>query len=289
MAKKLLLINLLMMAGVLFLAERLVASWSEFRAAEASRRTEHGNAPAPTELELPAVTGPEPVDGMDSFLIVSDKNLFSDDRGTVAESGDGGPESEPPPLAVKPKLLSVSLFNGNWQAVLSVFEGNRGSKAESRVVNIGDDVQGYQVSRIESTELGLSWNGNEIHTIPLDTGGQEARPQVARSQQAVRIITVGSAVAAVETVNVSDAPEDQRGIEVGVVSAGTAAGQGGRARQGVQDTRGAGGRNFGGRNQLGGRSQLGLQGRGAASGSNRNQGAPVGLGSVPSPSNPPQN
>ncbi len=276
MGRKLLLANLVILAGIVVLAQQLVASWQEFQGVPVI-------APLPSrspELEPPAP--PERASPLSQFLIIAEKNLFTQGRGNEPDDADAEAE-RPPDLPVKPKLVSVSSFAGTREAVLEIFEGRRGQNSQRQVVREGADVQGYEVASIDDTSLTLTWK-QVSHVIDLEPYRAQPR-QAARASSGVTVITVGAAAAAVETTSPTAEEEEGRGLEVGVVSA-----QQGRGGAQAGAGRGAlGGRGQTGRGTLGrGQAGRGNLGRGNL-GRTQQQGLPgtVGLGQQQRPQQPP--
>lgn len=276
MGRRLLLANLVLLAGTVLLAQQLVESWREFQGVPAI------TPPAGRALDLPTPpVEPRPA-ALPEFLLISERNLFTPGRGS--ESADDEAEAqEAPEFPVDPKLISVSSFGGVQEAVLEVFEGRRGRQSDRRVVRLGDDVNGYQVAEIEPNRLTLAWQDVRL-VLELEPYRGQSQPKT-RAAGSVNIITVGSAVAAVETTSPEAEETEARGVEVGVVSAQ----QGRGALQG----RGSGAAGLrGGRGQQPGRAGVGTAGRRGFGQTNpRTQGRPgtVGFGGQQPPptQNPP--
>ncbi|MFQ5739467.1 MAG: hypothetical protein ACE5JX_10695 [Acidobacteriota bacterium] len=238
MAKKLLLVNLLVLGGVYLLAQHLVASWRTFEG-QLARTVLSGPGPAPELVPPPSPKRLEPVP---QFMVIAEKDLFRKDRGAeLGQGGEGGGERAPK-LPIKPELIGVSVFGDEREAVLNVYQGKR-SKAQRRTVKLGDEVQLYRVSAIEDDLMKLAWNDYEI-VIDLNPAAAKPAPKKGRtrSRQAVNIITVGSAGSAIEKTTVAAKKKEKPGLEVAVVGARPAQGgaRGTRGRRGLQA--GAGGR-----------------------------------------------
>lgn len=232
MGRKLLLINILMLAVIAVLSQQLVALWADFQE---------------TPSQLPAVDqrgvdieNPQPlhkVAPISRYLVIGERNLFSAER--TAEAVLPEEEEQAPELVQDPQLISVFSMGGEKEAVLTVFEGRRGRNSSQRNVKVGDDVEGYTVSRIEDTYLVLGWKEEEIVINLAPPSGQPAAPQQA-ARQAVNVITIGSSGPAVETTTLAAAAEEARGLEVssvggqqGVRGMGGMPGQGGALQQGM--------------------------------------------------------
>ncbi len=284
MGRKLLLLNLIMLAGIVVLAQHFVAAWKEFEGS-----VNVVPSMPKRELTVSVPEPPEPIEALAGFLIIPERNLFSPMRGAEPDEDAEEAEEQAPTIAVEPDLLSVMSFGDTREAVLNVYQGRRGREATTTVVRLGDEVQGWEVTEIGDDRVVISWREEQK---VLEMGEPtEAPKRQSRSQQAVNIITVGAAGAAVETTSPTEAEEEGRGVEVGVVGsrAGQQTGRGGRlggagqrgglGQQGVGPTGGQPG-------QLGGssRGNIGRGGRGATQ-----QRLPGTVGGVtrPTPTRPP--
>ncbi len=230
MGRKLLLINLLMVAAIVLLAQQLLASWSAFQN-------------DPKVVQPPTTAPPEGSAGLvqerstplGEFMVITEQNLFSKNRGNEAIDMEPEEEEQPPEFSVAPQLISVSTIRDERQAVLKIATGRRGRNSENRIVKMSDDIGGYKVSEIGRDFLILRWKDYEqMIQLSRETA---SNTRSGRSAGAVKIITVGSAAASDET---------ERSVQVGAVGSQQQA----DGRRGGQATLGgaAGQRNLTGRN-----------------------------------------
>ena len=257
MGRKLLLINLLMVAAIVLLAQQQLASWSAFQS------------------EPKIVEPPTPTSGLDfgvfqelsiplgEFMVITEQNLFSENRGNEPFETGIEEEEKPPEFTVAPQLISVSTIRDEKQAVLKIATGRRGRESENRTVKVSDDVGGYQVGEIGRDYLILRWKEHE-EIIQLSREGSASNTRSGRSAGAVKIITVGTAAAAVETTQSEASEEAERGVQMGAVGSQQAGSRrgGGQNNQVGQVSRGGGARgNTAGRNNRNsGRNQAGIPG-----------------------------
>ena len=201
MRQGILLLNLLLVAGVGLLGQRLISDWRHFQ--EVTRQEVYqriNRSPAPPEEES---FGQEAARPFNHYLEIEERNLFTPERRPKQElAGMAAAPQKPPPLPIKPTLHGVSTIRGEQRAFLTVFQGKK-NQGESRTVTLGDMVQGYRVGQITPTTVTLVWND---HTVLIDImdSRKGKQPKKSASKQAgagaVNIVTVGSARAAVETV-----------------------------------------------------------------------------------------
>lgn len=207
MGRKILLINSTVLATIAFLVQYLLSSWGAFEDQVVTR----SNLATPA-IELSKVPQAELVQPLPNFMLVPEKNLFTVERTSTSSQESVDDQVDRPKLAKWPDLLSVSMFAGTRQAELNVYTGGRGQRSEQHVVSIGDIVQGYLVSDIQDDRLVLAW---EDFSHELTVSVATNKKKKAAAKQAVNIITIGAAGAAVETTTV--ASEESRGLEVSAV------------------------------------------------------------------------
>lgn len=222
--RKVLLFNLLLLIAVVLCAQQLVSQWTSFEQEQGLERilgaAEAQGAP-PIE-----VAGAEPIIPYPEFLIVGEKNLFRPERGMAPLEPQVAEVPRPPEFPKRPQLHGISVIGGQQRAFLTTFSSPTGA-GETRLVGLGENVQGYQVAEIGDTTLTLQWNDyREI--IDLLDAEPKARTAAApgRGRSAVNIIRIGSKAAAVETGN-GDRGAEERGLSaVATTRAERAAAQG---------------------------------------------------------------
>ena len=271
------LINILIVAGILFSAKQLVSAWEGFQKSHSLK-----DVAAETLILKDASTGGtiELAGSMlpfTDFMVVAERNLFTPERQPELESSNTSAPT-PPELSRNPDLNGITTLGGQKRAFLTTYEGKK-QKKQSKVVTVGDPVQGYRVSEIGDTNLTMKWNDHTI-TIDLNTQGAQQSAAASKAVGAVTVITVGAAVAAVETTkSAASKAQEEKGLEVAVV--GSQAGRGSANRQGgLRGGRGAMGR--GGDNRsLGADGRRGLPSTvGVGSGGRRGRTGGVGQSTI---------
>ena len=210
MRQGILLLNLLLVAGVALLGQRLISNWSHFQ--ESTRQEVYqriNRSPAPPEE---ASFGQEVARPFNHYLEIHERNLFKPERRPdPVETGTPVVSRKPPPLPIKPTLHGVSTIRGEQRAFLTVFAGKK-NQGESRTVTLGDMVQGYRVGEITPTTVTLVWNHHtELIDIMDSKKGKQAKKSASKQAGSgtVNIVTVGSTRAAVETVAASVPPAEE--------------------------------------------------------------------------------
>ena len=210
MRQGIVLLNLLLVAGVGLLGQRLISNWRHFQ--ESTRQEVYqriNQRPPPVEEAAFNVELKRP---FNDYLEIHERNLFKPER-RPDPLGTGTPAApeKPPPLPIKPTLHGVSTIRGEQRAFLTVFAGKK-NQGESRTVMLGDMVQGYRVDEITPTTVTLVWkHHSELIDIMDSKKGKQPKESASKraGAGAVNIVTVGSARAAVETVAAAVSPAEE--------------------------------------------------------------------------------
>ena len=211
MRQGIVLLNLLLVAGVGLLGQRLISNWRNFQ--ESTRQEVYqriNRSPAPPEE---AAFGQEVARPFSHYLEIDERNLFRPERRPEEEVTEAVAlaSQKPPPLPIKPTLHGVSTIRGEQRAFLTVFAGKK-NQGESRTVMLGDMVQGYRVGEITPTTVTLVWNHHtELIDIMDSKKGKQSKKSASKQAggDVVNIVTVGSARAAVETVAAAVPPPEE--------------------------------------------------------------------------------
>ena len=185
MGRKLVFLNILLLAALLLVAQNLVGNWQDFEKGQKPIR------PVGVDAQLQEADLPERPAALALFLDIGAGNLFSQHRGQDPNEGLEDASEAPPELSPEPTLTSVMTFGEKKTAVLSIAANRRSRKPADVIrVNIGDDVQGYTVAEIENDHIVLSWREHR-REIFLDP--DQAQPKkTARAAGGPRIIVVGA-------------------------------------------------------------------------------------------------
>lgn len=204
------LLNLLLVAGVGLLGQRLISDWRHFQ--ESTRQEVYQRINRSPERPEEASFRQDPERPFNHYLEIHERNLFTPERRPEEEVTAAAPAAQkPPPLPIRPTLHGVSTIRGEQKAFLTVFAGKK-NQGESRTVILGDTVQGYRVGEITPTTVTLVWN-HHTELIDIMDSKKGKQPKKSAGKQAgagaVNIVTVGSTRAAVETVAAAVPPAEE--------------------------------------------------------------------------------
>ena len=177
MTKKWIAINLLMLVITALLGWQLREAIFQFRAQNNLAKIQ----PAPdlkkkmlSEKQAPKAVSAAKINAAE-FAIIPEKNLFSDTRSKEEIVVNLAPP-EPPPLAVKPILVGITIMDTERKA--SIIEpggapglNERGRRAQFK--KIGDVYQGYTITEIQPDRIVLT-SGTRREVIPLREGSKKA-------------------------------------------------------------------------------------------------------------------
>ncbi|MCH8819575.1 MAG: hypothetical protein IIB03_04555 [Acidobacteria bacterium] len=219
MKRRVVFINFCMLMGISFMAMRFISAWESFEEGysleQIVNRTE-GRDVGPLDVEPMSPSPP-----FSDFIVISERNLFSEDRRPpaveqVEPAKEEIPQEQPPQWAIRPTLHGIVSVGGRKHAFLTVSESNR---TIMRTVQLGDLVQGYTVVEIENTLVTLRWKNREEVIDMADAQGAKPATAPKNATAAVTVITVGSAPAAVQQASgKADGQPQGTGIQVSVVS-----------------------------------------------------------------------
>lgn len=199
MARKVLMINLLLLASIVALGYHFVIAWEEFEASKNLARilAEAENAVGAPDLEpLVQTSFARPIP---DYLAVSDRDLFRPERRPPAAEPEAQVEVQAPQFAKRPQMTGAVEVGNQRKAFLVVFDTPR-SQGELRTVTLGDPVQGYMVEQITDTTVTLGWRDVKevIDMFDSDSPPQQTRTTAQRTAS-LNIVRIGSRYAAVET------------------------------------------------------------------------------------------
>ena len=211
-------INLLLLVGVLLLAWQLRSGWKTFEQTYSPRKTVEAAQAEPVLLTLPDVLGVEEPRTLPTFLVVSERNLFSEDRrSTSEETSQALTQEKPPAWPARPTLHGVSSVGGQKRAVVTTYE--KPNQGKLRTVQVGDAVQGFEVAAIQETTMRLQWKDREEIIDMADAPPPKTAAARKGAKASVTVITVGSSKSAAtrKTAAARGGRTGRRGLDVAVV------------------------------------------------------------------------
>ncbi len=219
MARKILLLNLVLLLGVAGLSYHLVGTWRSF---ESTRNLATILAAAERQLgatQTAGVTAGPPPAELPDLTVIAERDLFRPERRPPSEDPAAATVVEAPKFPKRPQMQGVSEANGVRRALLTIYDTPK-STGDLRQVAKGDQVQGYTVVDITDTTVVLQWNDvkETIDMFDTEPGAPQPQAQAARKGASVNIIRVGTKHAAVETSSPEEA-QAERGAQPGTAVA----------------------------------------------------------------------
>jgi hypothetical protein len=167
MNRKLLLLDAVLVALALFAAFQLRKEWRAARAREAAalRRATRPAAPPAFAPLLPA-----PPVLASGYAAIADKMLFDKSRNATVVV-------EPAPEPPKPPMPALPVFHGLMDlgkgpiAMLSVTRDSA-----HQAIRPGETIGQFKLLSVNSTEMTLEWNGQEIHKLVNELTAQNSAP-----------------------------------------------------------------------------------------------------------------
>jgi hypothetical protein len=170
LTRRILLLNLLLLALTVAAAWRLRKEWNAARVREEAVLGRSvrpvSPPPAPTQPPPAAVTAA-------GYADIAQKMLFSRDRNATVVEEPPPPPPPPPPMPALPVFRGVMNLGEGPVAILS-----ERADAPSREFRAGQQVGEFKLAAIRQDSVVLEWNGQQItRSIEDQNAGGEEKPQ----------------------------------------------------------------------------------------------------------------
>lgn len=219
MGRKLLFLNLLLVAGIGICAQQVLSGWRNFQSeGNVNRIIADASRAAGIEPGEIGGVGDEEVLSHD-FFVIAERDLFSPERRLASEADEDASVQEAPEFPKRPQMHGSTTIAGEQKAFLTLFDSAK-STGTPRIVGLGENVQEYTVAEITPTTVTLRWNDHDEIIDILDSEPAQKTAPVATKAAAVNIIRIGSHHAAVETTAPDDSERTEGGggrLDVGMV------------------------------------------------------------------------
>jgi len=152
--RKLILLNIALLATAGLLAWSLLAQWRQFEAEHRMDRPDPGSGSPSTASE-----GPPPPTFASSFAAIVDHHLFNLDRSNdLPEELSDQPQEELPP----PPVLMGMMGLGGVEVALMVSGGSGSSGGLYRRLKVGEALDGYTLVSIETDRVVMKVGDREV-------------------------------------------------------------------------------------------------------------------------------
>lgn len=219
MGRKLLFLNLLLVAGIGICAQQVLSGWRNFQSeGNVNRIIADASRAAGIEPGEIGGVGDEEVLSHD-FFVIAERDLFSPERRLASETDEDATVQEAPEFPKRPQMHGSTTIAGEQKAFLTLFDSAK-STGTPRIVGLGENVQEYTVAEITPTTVTLRWNDHDEIIDILDSEPAQKTAPAATRAAAVNIIRIGSHHAAVETTAPDESERAEGGggrLDVGMV------------------------------------------------------------------------
>ena len=195
-------LNLLLLLGVIFLAEKLKSDWDDFQIINSLKRlmeeeTEPTNLISPLKEALVKQSKDQ-----SDFAIIWERDLFQEGR--RPEDVKVTNVKRPPAWLL---LHGVTEIAEKKQAIVTVYKDKTKKKSQLETLKVGDEVQGYSVVKIGKNSVWLRWKEQkELIQIETDLSLKPSRSTTGKNTPP-KVTVVGSAP---RTVGVAKAKSKKR-------------------------------------------------------------------------------
>ena len=197
-------LNLLLLLGVIFLAEKLKSDWDDFQIINNLKRlmeeeTKSANLISPLKETLVKQSKDQ-----SDFAIIWERDLFKEGR--RPEDVKIADAKRPPAWIL---LHGVTEIAGKKQVIVTVYKDKTKKKGQLETLEVGDEVQGYSVVKIGKTTVWLRWKEQkELIQIKTDLSLKPSRSTIGENTPP-KVTIVGSAPRAVGVVKAKSKKRDR--------------------------------------------------------------------------------
>jgi hypothetical protein len=177
MARKWIIINLLLLAAAGLLGWRLQASINQFNAENdpATIQPARDVRQAVLQEKMPLPAPAPPIDYHPAeFAIIPERTIFSESRSKGDLTGSV-PVVEPAQMTQRPILVGITVADNHYGALLiDQAAAMQGRTRRAELKRIGDFYQGYTITAIASDHIVME-SGTRREIIPLHEGSKQAQ------------------------------------------------------------------------------------------------------------------
>lgn len=176
MNRKLLLLDVLLVAAVVYVGFQLRDEARTARAREAAKLNLQLKPPAAPQFRpLP----PEPPVMPSAYLNIPDKMLWDRSRNSVVVIEPPPPPPPPPPMPPLPVYHGMmSLGSSGTTAFFSL-----SADTQHQAIHIGENIGQFKLLSVSSDEIALEWNGQVVRKTVAELSGQKGAPVVQVAQE----------------------------------------------------------------------------------------------------------
>ena len=175
MNRKLLLLDVVLVAAVVYVGFQYRNEAWAAKAREAATLNRQQKVPAPPQFTpLP----PEPPVMPSGYVNIADKMLFDRSRNSVVVIDPPPPPPPPPPMPPLPVYHGMmSLGSSGTIAFFSL-----SADTQHQAIHIGESIGQFKLLSVNSDEIALEWNGQVVRKTVAELSGQKGAPVVPAGQ-----------------------------------------------------------------------------------------------------------
>ncbi|MEP6961462.1 MAG: hypothetical protein ABI995_05265 [Acidobacteriota bacterium] len=185
MTRKVIVLNLLLLALLVWVGIRWRQSWLESKAREQAALTRQAKpATAVPPPAVPPVGAISPAE----YLSVAQQNMFSKDRNPNVIVEPPPPTPPPPPPPPEPPVPPLPKYYGQMAFGQPVIVLST-DKATQKGYHVGDKVGEFTIAEFDSESVTLGWNGKSLKRAVKDLAPKEEERRAAAPPVAARTAT----------------------------------------------------------------------------------------------------
>jgi type II secretory pathway component PulC len=193
MSFKYIILNLLVLFLVLMVSIKNYETWTQ-PIGLVSERQEPVKKSAPKAENPPAVEKNKEPAPLRSFIVISEKNIFSPERKDfpiLATAEKSNPVTRPQVI-----LYGVTIA-GEYQAASLASPGRplRKGERETMTVKVGEKIGGYHVAKIQPDRITMESNGDSFEVLLYDSRNPKKRMEVKTEVKPATVVSTQAAPA----------------------------------------------------------------------------------------------
>lgn len=180
MNRKLLVLDIVLVAAVVYVGFQLRDEARAAKVREAAALNQQLKPPPPPQYRPQP---PEPPIMNSAYLNIPDKMLWDRSRNSVVVVEPPPPPPPPPPMPPLPVYHGMmSLGSSGLTAFFSL-----SANTQHQPIHIGESIGQFKLLSVNSDEIALEWNGQEVRKTVAELSGLKGTPAVQVAQERTEV------------------------------------------------------------------------------------------------------